>query len=159
MDLKEKAILKLKQRGITEKSMAFLVWKLQKKYNPSLTKKECLKAINHVLNKREVLHTVLTGIAIDEATEKHLLDIDIQNIIARDESLYGIDEILALSIVNVYGSIALTNFGYLDKLKPGIIGKIDRQSHEKKCNTFLDDIVSAIVAAGCAKIAHQKKNF
>ena len=35
--------------------------------------------------------------------------------------VYGIDEILALSIVNIHGSIALTNFGYADKLKPGII--------------------------------------
>ena len=47
------------------------------------------------------------------------------SMLRNDDNLYGIDEILSLSIVNVYGSIGLTNFGYLDKLKPGIIGSIN----------------------------------
>jgi len=73
-----------------------------------------------------------------------------------DYGLYGIDEILALSIVNVYGSIGFTNFGYVDKLKPGIIGKLDREGKEAgKCNTFLDDIVGAIAAAAASSIAHR----
>jgi Phosphatidylglycerophosphatase A and related proteins len=51
----------------------------------------------------------------------------IQSIILSDEGLYGIDEILPLSIVNVYGTIGLTNFGYLDKVKSGIIGELDNE--------------------------------
>ena len=43
----------------------------------------------------------------------------------RDEALFGIDEILALSIVNLYGSIGFTNYGYVDKVKPGIIKNLD----------------------------------
>ncbi|MFW6272649.1 MAG: phosphatidylglycerophosphatase A, partial [bacterium] len=69
--------------------------------------------------------------------------------------LYGIDEILVLSIVNVYGSIGFTNFGYVDKLKPGIIGTLDEAGKaSNKCNTFLDDIVGAIAAAAASSIAH-----
>ena len=71
----------------------------------------------------------------------------------RDESLYGIDEVLVLSIVNVYGSIGLTNFGYVDKLKPGIIGKLNDEKSEM-CNTFIDDIVGALAAAAASRIAH-----
>ena len=72
-----------------------------------------------------------------------------------DDNLYGIDEILSLSIVNVYGSIGLTNFGYLDKLKPGIIGSINDKKNS--VNTFLDDIVAAIAAAASARIAHRAR--
>ena len=71
----------------------------------------------------------------------------------RDEGLYGIDEILCLSIVNVYGSIGLTNFGYVDKIKPGIIGKLNDEK-SNCCNTFIDDVVGALAAAAASRIAH-----
>lgn len=85
--------------------------------------------------KREVLQCVLTGIAIDKACDKKLFDDPIQKIIESDEGLYGIDEVLALSIINVYGSIGFTNFGYLDKEKIGIIKELDVEKTD--CvNTF-----------------------
>ncbi|EGD50017.1 phosphatidylglycerophosphatase A, partial [Thermoanaerobacter ethanolicus JW 200] len=62
----------------------------------------------------------MTGIALDKLAEKDMLEEPLLSILKKDEPLYGIDEILALSITNVYGSIGLTNFGYLDKVKPGI---------------------------------------
>ena len=62
---------------------------------------------------------------------------------------------MVLSICNVYGTIGLTNFGYVDKLKPGIIGKLDEIGKKtNKCHTFLDDIIGAIAAAAASKIAH-----
>lgn len=70
-----------------------------------------------------------------------------------DEPLYGVDEILSLSITNIYGSIALTNFGYIDKLKLGVLSKLNKY-REKQCNTFLDDLVAAVAAAACSKLAH-----
>jgi phosphatidylglycerophosphatase A len=155
MEIKEKAMQKLTERGITIDDMAILVFESQLHYNPNLTMDECIDAIINVLGKREVIHTILTGIALDEATEKHLLEPEINKIIEDDTPLYGIDEIIALSIVNIYGSIALTNFGYLDKVKPGIIGKIDKLGKESnQCHTFLDDIVGAIVAAAISRTAH-----
>ena len=60
---------------------------------------------------------------------------------------------LAYGICNLYGSIALTNFGHIDRVKPGIIARLN--SHEGgQCNTFLDDIVGAIAAASASKLAH-----
>lgn len=52
------------------------------------------------------------------------------------------------------GSIAYTNFGYIDKVKPGIIGELNDIDHDIACNTFLDDIVGAIAAAAASKLAH-----
>ena len=112
-----------------------------------------------VIKKRESIHAILTGIALDEMAEKGMLDQAINSIIVTDNHLYGIDEILALSIVNMHGSIALTNFGYLDKTKLGIIGKLDELGKEqKKCHTFLDDLIAAITASAVSKIAHSVEN-
>lgn len=158
IELEKIAIDKLLERGVQIEKMAQIVFDLQKSYNSKISLVECEDAIKSILKKREVIHTILTGIALDECAEKKLLMEPLNNIINNDYSLYGIDEILALSIVNIYGSIALTSFGYLDKTKPSIIGEINKKGKEKEhCNTFLDDIVCAIISAGCSKVAHQKK--
>lgn len=68
-----------------------------------------------------------------------------------DEGLYGVDEIL--SITNIYGSIGLTNFGYVDKVKMGIVAEMDEEKSER-CNTFIDDIIAALAAAAASRIAH-----
>ncbi len=79
----------------------------------------------------------------------------LQQILSDDEGLYGIDEILALSIVNVYGSIGFTNYGYIDKVKPGILAELN--SHDgKSVHTFLDDIVGAIAASAASRLAHSQ---
>jgi phosphatidylglycerophosphatase A len=154
--MKNTTIELLKERGVTIDDMAELVIELQKKYY-TLTKDECIASINSVLNKREVQNAVLTGITLDKLAEKNMLEEPLLSILKRDEPLYGIDEILALSITNIYGSIGLTNFGYLDKIKLGIIGKLNEDKNEH-CNTFIDDLVAAIVAAACSKIAHSHKD-
>lgn len=151
---------KLKERGVEIEDIAQLVLEIQLPYNDSLTLEHCIKTVNDVLGKREVTYAILTGIALDKAVEEGKLDNEINKVIKDDEGLYGIDEILALSIVNTYGSIALTNFGYLDKTKPGIIGEVDKKGKRKEgCYTFLDDIISAIASAAGSKIAHEKKDI
>ena len=145
----------LKRRGVDFQKLAAILFDLQKKYNPNMTIEQCLHHIMKVLEKTEVQHAVLTGIAIDELVEAKQFPSPIQEIIERDEGLYGIDEILALSITNIYGSIGLTNFGYLDKVKPGIIGVYDTKGNGG-VHTFLDDILCAIVAAGASRLAHSE---
>ena len=98
-------------------------------------------------------NAILTGIQLDILAEKNQLMSPLQEIITEDEGLFGIDEILALSIVNVYGSIGFTNYGYIDKVKPGILEKLN--SHEdNEVHTFLDDIVGAIAASAASRLAH-----
>ncbi|MBM7710096.1 phosphatidylglycerophosphatase A [Enterococcus lemanii] len=151
--LEEKARQLLGDRGVSIVDIADLVMFLQKDYISDLSLEECIDSVNAVLSKREVHNTILTGIQLDILAEEDQLLQPLQQIIAEDEGLYGIDEILALSIVNVYGSIGFTNYGYIDKVKPGILKKLN--AHEaNRVHTFLDDIVGAIAAAAASRLAH-----
>ncbi|WP_373290957.1 phosphatidylglycerophosphatase A family protein [Saccharibacillus kuerlensis] len=147
----------LQKRGIKLEEIAELVLFLQSKYYPNLTMEECMHNVEKVLEKREVQNAVLTGIQLDVLAEEGKLLSPLQEMIKNDEGLYGVDEILALSIVNVYGSIGLTNFGYIDKLKPGVLEQLNDKS-QGPVHTFLDDIVGAIAAAASSRIAHNKQS-
>ena len=143
----------LKERGVEIKDIAEIVYFLQSEYLEALTIEKCIDNVERVLAKREVQHAILTGIQLDVLAEKNQLIHPIQDIIARDEGLYGIDEIIALAIVNVYGSIGFTSYGYVDKLKPGIIKHLNDHK-DGAVHTFLDDIVGAIAAAASSRLAH-----
>jgi len=144
----------LKKRGVEVEDIAQLVYYLQEKYHPALAMEDCLENVERVLSKREVQNAILTGIQLDILAEQKKLEEPLQSIIAIDEGLYGIDEILAFSIVNIYGSIGFTNYGYIDKQKPGILEKLNDKS-SGQCHTFLDDIVGAIAAAASSRLAHR----
>ncbi len=146
----------LEKRGVKLEDIAEITYDLQKKYIPNLTLEYCLEHVKKVVKKREVQHAVITGVELDVLAEKGLLSEPLSTILLNDYGLYGIDEIMALSIVNVYGSIGFTNFGYVDKAKPGIIGVLDKEGKKpNRCNTFLDDIVGAMAAAAASSIAHR----
>jgi len=145
----------LKERGVTVDDIAELVLFLQKEYIPGLTMEECRKNVEAVLSKREVQNAILTGIQIDRLTEKGMLEEPLQDMLKRDEGLYGVDEIIAFSIVNVYGSIGFTNYGYIDKMKPGILKRLNDKS-TGEVHTFLDDIVGAIAASASSRLAHSQ---
>lgn len=151
--LKETVVKALATRGVLLGPIAEIVLDLQKPYNPDLTLADCLEAVDRVLDKREVQHAVLTGLTLDVLAERCQLPDPLLSIIREDEPLYGIDEILALSIVNVYGTVGLTSFGYLDKAKTGVLDRINR-CPPGTVNTFLDDLVAAVAAAAGARIAH-----
>ncbi|MBY0096961.1 phosphatidylglycerophosphatase A family protein [Mesobacillus maritimus] len=144
----------LKKRGVEVEDIAQLVYYLQEKYHPALAMEDCLENVERVLSKREVQNAILTGIQLDILAEQKKLEEPLQSIIAIDEGLYGVDEILAFSIVNIYGSIGFTNYGYIDKQKPGILEKLNDKS-SGQCHTFLDDIVGAIAAAASSRLAHR----
>lgn len=124
-ELNKTTIEMLKKRGVKLEDIGEIVLHLQEEYYPDLTLEICLESVEAVLKKREIIHAILTGIALDELAEKKLLPEPLQSIVESDEGLYGIDEIIPLSIVNVYGTIGLTNYGYLDKKKIGIIKELD----------------------------------
>jgi phosphatidylglycerophosphatase A len=156
-NLKTYAIKLLGERGVTLTDIANITYELQIKYYNNLTIEECLENVKQVLCKREVMFTVITGITIDKLAESGAIEEPLRSILLDDYSLYGIDEVLAYSIVNIYGSIGLTNFGYVDKVKLGKIGEIDRLGKNSGvCNTFLDDIIGAIASAAASRIAHAR---
>ena len=149
----------LRNRGVALADLAELVLRLQCAFVPGLDAAECLESVEAVLAKREVCNALLTGIALDELAERGALPEPLLSTVRHDDPLYGIDEVLALSIVNIYGSIGFTNFGYLDKVKPGVVGGVDRGGHaDGRCNTFLDDLIAAVVAAAASRIAHRHRD-
>lgn len=151
--LEKKARELIKERGVTLRDIGELVHYLQSPYVESLDIDLCIHHVDKVLNKREVQNAVITGIQLDMLAEENKLISPLQETIKSDEGLYGVDEIIALSIVNVYGSIGFTNYGYIDKQKPGILKELNDKS-SGKCHTFLDDIVGAIAASASSRLAH-----
>lgn len=156
-DFRSKCIELLESRGVTVNDIADCARFLQADYHVDLKKEELLESVMSVLSKREVQNAIMTGIALDIAAEKGTLeDKDLEAILRRDEGLYGVDEVLAYGICNLYGSIALTNFGFIDKKKYGIIAKLNDEGKDSGVvNTFIDDIVGAIAASAASRFAHR----
>lgn len=156
-ELEMKARELLLERNVTLNDIAELVYYLQSDYHKDLSLEECAHNVDQVLKKREVQNAILTGIQLDKLAEQNKLEEPLQTTIKTDESLYGIDEIVAFSIVNVYGSIGFTNYGYIDKQKPGILKRLNDKS-TGEVHTFLDDIVGAIAAAASSRLAHAARD-
>ena len=146
----------LSSRDVKLEDIAECAKLLQGKYIEDLSDEDVMNNILAVLSKREVQYALLTAIELDMLCEEGKYhDKELEHDVLNDVGLYGIDEVLAYGICNIYGSIALTNFGYIDKIKPGIIGKLN-DDHSLRCNTFLDDIVGAISASAASRLAHGK---
>ncbi|MEW6044864.1 MAG: phosphatidylglycerophosphatase A [Bacillota bacterium] len=144
----------LAMRGVDLDPIVRLVFRLQKPYVKDLTLEACRESVDHVVEKREVQFAVLTGVTLDVMAEEGRLDEPLASVLRANSHLYGIDEVLALSIVNVYGSIGLSNFGYLDQERPPELDQA-LPGEPSRVHTFLDDILAAIVAAACARLAHR----
>lgn len=156
-DYRTKCIELLESRGVTVNDIADCARFLQADYHVDLKKEELLESVMSVLSKREVQNAIMTGIELDVAAEEgYMKDKDLAKILTRDEGLYGVDEVLAYGICNLYGSIALTNFGFIDKKKYGIIAKLNEDGKDTgTVNTFIDDIVGAIAASAASRFAHR----
>lgn len=156
-EVKESALNRLKERGVTLDEITKIVYELQVVYKPDLDLALCRESVEAVLEKREVQHAILVGIELDILAEKGMLSQPLQSIIETDEGLFGCDETLALGSVFGYGSIAVTTFGYLDKEKKGIIRKLN-DKNSKSIHTFLDDIVASIAASAASRLAHRLRD-
>lgn len=148
----------LKRRGVKIEDIAEIVYQMQLPFNEGLLMEHCVESVERVLRKREVQHSVLVGIELDELAEKKMLSEPLQSLIEADEGLFGVDETLALGAVMTYGSIALTTFGYLDKDKVGIIKELDTKIGST-VHTFLDDLVGSIAASAASRIAHRMRDL
>ena len=143
----------LNERGVKIDDLAKLVLDSQKKYEPHLTLSDARNAIDHVLRKREVQNAIITGVYLDrKADTDSSMDPYLRKILKHDEPQYQVDELLSTACVDIFGGVASSNRGYLDKTKPGIIGEIDKQ----KNNVFLDDLLASIAAGAEAYIANSK---
>lgn len=146
-------ISEFNKRGITLHDLAKIVHKMEIDYIPELTVDKCERVLVNEMHKRELMNNVMVGLELDRLAEEKQLKEPLLSIIRNDAGVFGVDEVLALQIANIYGTIGSTNFGYLDRVKYGVIKKFDED--DQHINTFLDDLLGAIVAAACAKLAHE----
>ena len=153
LSLKKEAIALLQSRGVSLDEIVDCVYFLQQEYHENLDKKVLMESVLSVLDKREVQFALMTAIELDVMTEKKRFENkNLESVIARDEGLFGTDEVLAYGICNLYGSIALTNFGFIDKQKYGVVARLNEEGKQGlKCHTFLDDMVGAIAAAAASR--------
>ncbi|MGR6898024.1 phosphatidylglycerophosphatase A family protein [Rummeliibacillus sp. BSL5] len=142
------------RRGVLISDIAEIVFEMQYPYSNGLKLAHCIQSVERVLNKREVQHAILVGVELDELAEKGMLSQPLQQLIESDESLFGIDETLAIGSVLTYGSIAMTTYGHLDKQKIGIIKKLDTRDGTG-VHTFLDDLIASIAASASSRLAHR----
>ena len=150
--LYEHVINILTKRHIKLAELADLVYEGQNGFNNKLTKDDCYVAILHVLKKREVQNAIVTGIYLDDQSKKDKhMDIYLKAMLNNDEGQYQIDELLSTAVSDVFGGIANSNRGFLDRTKPGIIGEVD----SKPNNVFLDDLLASIVAGAEAYVANK----
>jgi phosphatidylglycerophosphatase A len=156
-DYTDHCIELLAERGVTIDDIADCARFLQADFHVNLRKEEFVASVRKVISKRETQYAIMTAIELDKMAERGMMsDKVLQGLLLKDDPLYGVDEVLAYGICNTYGSIALTNFGYIDKKKYGIIEKLNQAGHDgKHCNTFLDDIVGAIAASAAGRFAHR----
>ena len=89
----------LEEREIDLKRVGELVYETQVKYCPRLTFDECMETLQAILSKREVQYAILTGLTLDKLAEESLLPSILQEAVASDEPLFGIDEVIGISIV------------------------------------------------------------
>lgn len=146
-------ITELLHRNIFPKDIAAIVYDLQHEYVPEFTVDDFEKEVLDVLHKRELLNSAMVAINLDNLAQQNLLSEPLLRIVKADAGVFGVDETLATGIAQLYGSIGVTNYGYVDKTKPGIIGELD--TTPDTVNTFIDDLIGAIVAAVAGKVAHK----
>ena len=92
--MKQLCIDLLKKRNVELEDIAECTYILQEKYIDGLTKEMCLEAVESVLGKREVQNAIMTGVFMDEAAEKGLVEEPLKSKLLSDDGLYGIDEVL-----------------------------------------------------------------
>lgn len=139
-------------------AMAKIVKEEQLKFEPTLTVKEAAESINAVMKKRNVQFAFLMAIDNDLRIQFKQSFEPLQSILFEDRGTFGGDEQIALEIANLYGTIGITNFGYLDREKQGFIKELDLlgKSSPHITTTFIDDILSAVIAAAEARVAHKR---
>lgn len=145
----------LHKRNINNETIGEIAYNMQHQYLPHLTVEDFGAQLDEVLKKREVLNILATGFALDNLANEGLLPEPLQTVVKEDAGVYGVDETISLALSQLYGSIAVTNYGYEDKKKLGIAAQLDNSNGQ--VNTFADDLALALASAVIGRCGHGSK--
>ena len=142
------------RRGISLEDCAECTYFLQAKYIKGLTMADCVRAVDEVMHDRDIQNAVIIALELDVLAEKGTIESKyIKEAMMKDDGLFGVDELIGLGMAFNYGPVALTSFGYIDKIKPGKIGELNSKK-DSVCNTFADDVIGAIASCAASRLAH-----
>lgn len=144
---------RLADKGVTLNDIAHEAYLQQLRFNPNLAESDCQAAIVAVLHKREILNNAMVALEMDRLATEGAVAEPLRSLLMTDNPNVGTDEMLAISCSLLYGSVATAQFGHLDLVKHGLAHKLDTDEHGE-CNTFIDDIVSALISCVEAKVMH-----
>ncbi|MGX4592701.1 phosphatidylglycerophosphatase A family protein [Leuconostoc sp. JNUCC 76] len=152
----ENTVAKLAAHHITIPDIARIAFNNEQSYVEGLTIEQVEDAVESILHKRVVQHQVWVGLELDRLAEAHLLEAPLQDLVENDDGLFGVDETIGTAIAMSFDTIGVTNYGYIDKTKVGLVGELDRKGKTSEAvTTFADDIVGALAAAAASKVAHK----
>ncbi|EHS87109.1 Phosphatidylglycerophosphatase A [Limosilactobacillus gastricus PS3] len=143
---------RLHERGVELHQLSDIAFEMQSQFGEHSSREEYYENLIDVLHKRELLNEAMVALELDRLAQENQIQEPLLSIIKNDSGVFGVDEALAIQISNIYGTIGTTNFGYLDRVKYGIIKKFDQD--DQHVATFIDDLLGAIIAALCGKMAH-----
>lgn len=149
----EYVVTKLEENGVTLDDIIKASMKRQEGYMPEYGEDEFKISLDKVLRKRNVLNDCMIGLHLDELATLGVLPEPLQDIMFNDAGVFEVDEVFGIDIARDYGSVGVTNFGYLDCAKTDLVKSLDEESD--KVLTFTDDLVSALIAATCACTMHR----
>jgi len=157
-EMQNECIKALRSRGVEVEDIASIAYNQQRRYTDLINMEDCIISVNKILSLRDTFHIVLFSCEVDRLVEEKAFKGPIQEIMAKDLGVFGIDEVVGLAAANLYGVIGQTNFGHIDVNKPGIISKLNDapKKDPSVCHTFLDDVVGAIAAAASTRVAQME---
>lgn len=151
-DLYLYVVQELDKRHINIQTVGRAAYQMQHQYYPNVTVEQFGRELESVLKKREVLNILATGLALDNLAQDNQLPAPLQQIVSNDMGEYGIDELLAIGLSQLYGTISTTNYGHADKEKIGLAAKLDNS--RGVINTFADDLFLALSSAVVGRFGH-----
>ena len=82
----------LKSRGVEIEDIAKIAYNQQSKYTPNVSLDICRESVLKVISLRDIFHHVLLSVELDKLAEKKMFEGPIQDIIANDLGMFGIDD-------------------------------------------------------------------
>lgn len=154
-EMQDECLRILESRGVDYLEIAKIAHDQQSKFSDGVSMEDCEESVLKILTLRDVFHILILSAEIDRIAEEKGFQGPIQDILAHDLGVFGVDEILGLAVAGLFGVIGQTNFGDIDVNKPGIVAELNEhgKGDSYACHTMMDDVVGAIAAAASTRVA------
>ncbi|MTI65655.1 MAG: hypothetical protein FH753_03555 [Firmicutes bacterium] len=128
----------LNDRSITLEKLAYLVKELR---NDDENINFYIDSILNILSIKSIQDLIILGVIIDVYTENKLLPKELLTLLNND-SLFELDKLISLSVLNEFGAEAIINYSIISKSNT-----LKEILDNKNINKFLDDIICVIASA------------